>query len=307
MYRQASTSSQLLLFYLPDMNQISVIFEDAIFLVDLGAATREFRWPNNSPPPPSNLKSLEVEKIHERHLGHLLSVTPSLRSLTWTRPYYVGKLSETGGSSAVYPAIFSLDDIMSSLTLVRDTLTELRLRAVDRTGPCRWGARRPDVRSLSLARFADSATSLSLAQFENLRILEIPNVFIMGNIQYESADSFLQRPILQTNLPPRLEELTLTGKLAPIFISHCEFDSRQEIPYLDQILSWLEDPEFSNSCHLRKLGYYSNWTDEELREESAEVHLRKRHILMDITLKAGIDFVFEYPPPSQDMEALGEI
>ncbi|KAM7199691.1 hypothetical protein V8F33_004343 [Rhypophila sp. PSN 637] len=279
MYRQVSTSSHLPLFYLPAMNQTSVYFEDAV---------EEFHWPNDRPPPPSNLKILEVENIHERHLGNLLSVTPSLRSLTWTRPYYVENRYEAQEGAAVYPAIFSLKDIMSSLAFVRDTLTELRLRTVDRTG---WGASAasPDA---SLARFTDSTTtSLSLAQFENLTILEIPTVFIMGKLSHESTDFFLnlKRTTLHHNLPPRLEELTLTQDLALIFVSHHEFDSQQEMPYLNQLLIWLEDSKASNHVHLRKLRYHSDWVDEDLEEN----HVRKRQTLGYIATLRGINFRIE--------------
>ncbi|KAM7200753.1 hypothetical protein V8F33_003684 [Rhypophila sp. PSN 637] len=167
-----NTPNMLLVFYFPSVERVSFWIDDP---------ADEFRWPTSNPPQALGLKSLKVQGLSEAQLGKLLSATPSLHSLKYTREFF---LVSTLHPLVLQP-IINLQTLGISLAVVKDTLTKLQIKARDHSIS-------RGVHGNTRLRFEGPTRFLCLAEFHQLKVLEVPSEFIMG---------CPAMPVLEDNLP----------------------------------------------------------------------------------------------------------
>ncbi|KAJ5094394.1 hypothetical protein N7456_010255 [Penicillium angulare] len=109
----ANAHDTLCLFYLPSIKKLSVSLD----------VPRSFTWPSDSPPSPTSLTSLKLYKIREEPLGHILSVTKSLRDLEWNC-FYREDLEDKYITSTL-----DVGKISKALSHVGGTLIDLKIFA----------------------------------------------------------------------------------------------------------------------------------------------------------------------------------
>lgn len=242
-----NTANVLPFFYLTSLKSLSVWVDDPV----------TFAWPTATPPCASNLVSLRLNDIREAHLGHLLSVTPRLRSLHWTWMFHPDHEDQFNSP------VVDLDLIMSALAHTKSTLTELTIQAF------RGYALRVDDRVPLRTR----GSMRALVGFAQLKKLTIPLVLLTGFL-------LPVRTNVGKCLPSNLEELTLMKDLFLDF--HEEWD---EVGYLRALQPWLENIKASTP-HLWNLCLSVEYTpDSELGSEVAA--LRER--LRELARAAGIE------------------
>ncbi len=105
-----NTANALPFFYLPSLRKMSLFIEDPLVPI--------LPWPTAEPPSASSLTSLKVVSMRESHLGQLLAALPQLRSLSWQWVF------EPDFEDQFNSPIINLDQLMSALAYVRETLTE---------------------------------------------------------------------------------------------------------------------------------------------------------------------------------------
>ncbi|KAK4207043.1 hypothetical protein QBC37DRAFT_456706 [Rhypophila decipiens] len=229
-----NTPNILPMFYLPSLKKLSIWIDDP---------ADEFRWPTSNPPQALGLKSLKVQGLSEAQLGSLLSATPSLPSLAYTREFYVEPRSHshrTRRHPGVLEPVIDLRALGISLAVVKDKLITLQIRTRDHSI-------NRFLRGVAGLRFERPTTSLCLAEFHQLKVLEVPSEFIMG---------FPAMPVLEDNLPPNIEELAISNLNSPSFWDSEEriFDSSCEFPYVQVILQWLQGTK-QHTPNIRKFSY----------------------------------------------------
>ena len=120
--RQARNTQDLLpFFYLPSVERISVAIENP----ERGKK-KALVWPGRHEPVVANLTHLDVTIMKEGHLGRLLSATPALKTLRWVWVYH---LRDSVHRAFAWSTTLNLDQVAKDLSLVRDTLTDLTIRA----------------------------------------------------------------------------------------------------------------------------------------------------------------------------------
>ena len=261
-----NTPNILPVFYLPSVKKMTIHVDDP---------ADEFRWPTSTSPQAFGLESLEVEGLHEAHLRNLLSATPSLRSLTWTREYSVESVYSAG--PLVPGPIISLHTLRTSLAVVKDTLTKLEIRARDHS----VGDRLTDRNRSTNLSFSGPLRSLCLAEFEHLKVLEVPSEFIMG---------FPASSALEDNLPPNIEDLTISMEASWSFWHEWDFDSLSESPYIQGILKWLPGAKH-HTPNIRKFSYLDHSSGYLGYDETDDQdHLAAKQQIQEVASSAGIEY-----------------
>lgn len=236
-YLSSRNAAEVLpLFYIPSVEHISALIDDR---------ATSFEWPSVHPPKPSSLTSLDITRLHEGHLGRLLSVTQGLRELRWTWFFE---------SNAI-----DLDQVDADLSHVKETLTNLSITAMLDEDIYGYTGTSGDIVEGSLK---------TLANYPALKILQIPLPFLTGSIWPSHS-----QPLAQS-LPRSLEVLTITDDL---YLQN-EYGWLGESP-LHAIQAWLENwKEYTPSIRmfhllLREIDY-DDWGPEmrqELRDTCSRV------------------------------------
>lgn len=160
MRQQARTTADVLsLFYLPSVRHISSI-----------ATILAPRWPLVAQPDASNLTSLELTLVREGHLGQILSVTRNLQKLRWGW-FYREDLTEC---DKCVTNVIDLDKIVTDLSHVRDTLTDLTITAWTEADPF-------------LPQLLTTGSFEGMTHFAALTSLEAPLPFLLGYSPLESG------------------------------------------------------------------------------------------------------------------------
>ncbi|KAM7186852.1 hypothetical protein V8F20_011206 [Naviculisporaceae sp. PSN 640] len=232
-----NTPNILPVFYLPSVKKISIHLDDPAGV---------FSWPTSSPPRVPALESLEVSGIHEGQLKNLLSVTPGLSSLTYTREYWIETTLDPG--PLVLDPTIDLGSLSLSLAMVKDSLTRLELRTYGN-----FNGVRIDSGWDSPVTLVGSMGSMSFMDFPNLKVLEVPCEFIMG---------YPVRPVLVNHLPANLEELRLSTEATSCIWGDAVFEYACEYPYLTSIWAWLTAAKTSTP-KIKKFIYLAHAFDAE--------------------------------------------
>ncbi|KAJ5381235.1 uncharacterized protein N7496_003663 [Penicillium cataractarum] len=166
--------------YLPSLRRMSASIENS--------AT--FTWPVTHLPMPSNVTSLDLTQIREAYLGEVLSVTPKLKILRW-KFYY-----DFGIHDAFNQPIVNLDQIVTAISHVRNTLTDLTILA-----DCGIGGNDQFLPGIKM-----EGSLRAMVDWEMLKRLQVPWAFLVG-----FAQDKVKR--LQDFIPRNIELLTITDDL----------------------------------------------------------------------------------------------
>ncbi|KAM7216815.1 hypothetical protein V8F06_007792 [Rhypophila decipiens] len=262
-----NTPNILPVFYLASVKKMSIYIDDP---------ADEFQWPTESPPQALGLESLEVEGLSEAQLGNLLSATPCLRSLTYTREFQVIAPVWVGDAGPlVLGRIINLDSLGVSLAVVKDTLAKLEIRT---RGNCA-GNRSIAYDTSTDVRFEGPTRSLCLAEFHHLKFLQVPSEFIMG---------FPAMSVLEENLPPNIEELAISTSYSCHPPGEWDYDSS----YVEGILRWLADAK-QHMPNIRKfsyLDYNSSYFAANSPNTSERDYLAAKARMKEVATRAGIEY-----------------
>ncbi|RSL44969.1 hypothetical protein CEP54_014477 [Fusarium duplospermum] len=211
-----NTLDALTLFYLPNIEHISVCIDNPI----------EFSWPLPTPPN-STLSSLELGRLREIRLEPLLSTLANLRKLRYDWFYCHPVDRQVSGP------IVRLDTMAAALATLSDTLTELEITAET---PCAlsWGDDFPPT-------FTLQGSLSQISQLRKLRRLHLPWVFVMGMPASPNGR-------IDLNIPPDVEDLAFTADLFEADANDWEDDMIISI-----IKSELEDGVLSVLGSLKKI------------------------------------------------------
>ena len=138
---------------------------------------------------PSTLTSLNLEYIREGHLSQILSATTGLKTLHWDWYY-----REDLANQFVTP-IIDLDNIVESMSHVRDTLTDLVIKAGCDT------TQGPEPGPLTI-----KGSMRAIVNFNMLKRFEVPVPFLLGFSQAAAGP-------LEHVIPRNVEFLTITDDL----------------------------------------------------------------------------------------------
>lgn len=212
-----NTADVLPFFYLASVERITASIDNP--------AT--FTWPAAHPPNPSRLTSLNLTMIREGHLGQVLSVARGLNKLRWDW-YYRPDLEDSFVTDT-----FDFDQIAADLFHVRETLTDLTIRAgtdADRAEP-------------EYPRLHMKGCFRAFRDLDMLKYLEVPLPLLMGFSPVESKINLLVEA-----LPENIEWLTITDDL-------CRQDKWkwEDIDLLKALQLWLQD---SKKCTPRIQGFH---------------------------------------------------
>ncbi|KAF5139340.1 hypothetical protein E5D57_003135 [Metarhizium anisopliae] len=211
-----NTADVLPFFYLPNIEHLSVSIDNPA----------QFAWPSD-PPAPSSIVSLDLYRLRESRLAPVLSVLRGLQKLHWNWLY------QPDLDKDISKDVVELDTAAAALSYVRDTLTDLTIRAITRP---RISVGDYDPPSLEIQASLDSISS-----FNKLMRLCVPWVFLMG------FSPSLSRKILNA-LPLHLEFLDLAADLD----DHEEWEWDDD-SVLDAVRSELAGRTLSSRPHLRQI------------------------------------------------------
>lgn len=219
-----NTADILPLFYLPEVQRLSVALDNPITLT----------WPLQSPLILSTLTSLDLALIRETHLAHLLSLTPRLTTLRWQ--FFYCELSEHASNTSH----INLDEVGNALSYVRNTLREFCISAYCSLG---FYIEQPPL------TIQESLTTLG--DFNKLEKLEIPLQFLVASFVPATSIHF------KDVVPPRVQSLTITDD----FEKHWEQNEWDDVSLYNAIALWLQDSSILKP-DLRTISLLLNNTDE---------------------------------------------
>ncbi|VUC37275.1 unnamed protein product [Clonostachys rosea] len=179
-------------FYLPSLQTMSVSIDNPV----------TWAWPhsdNATPLLPSSLTSLELFRLRETRLQHLLAPLKSLKKLHWH--WFYQEYLDSHASTYVV----ALDVMAHALCQVLGTLVELTIEADTEANELYGGYEDPDVKTRGSLR--------GFAQLSQLKLLRIPWAFLVGFSPEEAPGKMTH---LGASLPSGLEVLILTGELLSV-------------------------------------------------------------------------------------------
>ncbi|CAH0057470.1 unnamed protein product [Clonostachys solani] len=177
-------------------NKNNKIFPDVISLFYLPTLTSIKAWIPNPPvfewpagePNLDHLTSLDIERLSEDNLAKILALTRNLKSLTWT--WTCDETDDPGNTMEL-----NFENLIESLSLVRGTLEELRIRL--EIGPIISPIFKPELNV--------TGSLAGLAGFRGLTYLEVPFVSLAG---------FGETPLpMEDGVPPTVKTLALSDDL----------------------------------------------------------------------------------------------
>ncbi|KAF5712232.1 hypothetical protein FGLOB1_4610 [Fusarium globosum] len=174
----------LCLFYLPCIQYLSTGVQNP---------TR-FSWPCASAPNPVSLTSLELFRLREIHLGHILSATKNLKKLRYNWFY------RSDMDKDISKDIVMLDTMANALLEVKDSLEELEINAETHPAIATGEYEPPDVEFLGSMK--------KLHGMHKLKSLYILWSFITG-----MKGSSTGPGLIGAAMPPNIEHLNLCGQL----------------------------------------------------------------------------------------------
>ncbi|CAG9998459.1 unnamed protein product [Clonostachys byssicola] len=179
-------------FYLPSLQTMSVSIDNPV----------TWTWPHSDSAMPlltSSLTSLELFRLRETRLEHLLTPLKSLKKLHW-HWFYQEHLDSHASTDIV-----ALDVMAHALCQVHGTLMELTIEADTEANELYGEYEDPDVQTRGSLR--------GLAQLAQLKLLRIPWAFLIGLSPEEAPGKITH---LGASLPSGLEVLVLTGELLSV-------------------------------------------------------------------------------------------
>lgn len=227
-----NTADVLPLFYLPTVERMRAVIDNPAY----------FEWPGACFPASQSLRSLDLTMVREGNLGKILSATPKLKSLTWDW-YYSPDLHDD-----FHTDIIDLDQLAADVTLVRETLTYLKISAST------------DV--VEITRLPDTQIKGSFTLFPGLtrlKTLEVPIPFLFG---FSKSDPNILG--LEKLLPTSLEWLHLTDDLS----YHSDWNWMRDVDYLLSLISsWILQgkqftPYLGGIRLILKQTLVDHWTEE---------------------------------------------
>ncbi|KAF4434666.1 hypothetical protein FACUT_7725 [Fusarium acutatum] len=212
----------LCLFYLPSIQNLSTAVQNP---------TR-FSWPCASAPNPVSLTSLELFRVREIHLGHILSTTKNLKKLRYNWLY------RSDMDKEINKNIVMLDTMASALLEVKDSLEELKIKAEAHPAFTTGEYEPPDV------TFHGSMKQLH--GMHKLKNLYIPWSFITGTKGCSTGPG-----LLGAAMPPNIEHLSLCGRL--MFPQDEEYELDHDETIIDAFTRELERGAFSHLNLLKSI------------------------------------------------------
>ncbi|GAQ43073.1 hypothetical protein AtubIFM56815_008386 [Aspergillus tubingensis] len=253
--RSKNTANVLPLFYLPNVQSMSVTVENP----------DEFTWPAAHLPDPSKLTSLDLTAVREAYLGNLLLVTPNLKTLRWAWYY------DYGVEDDFVSPIVDLDGVAAALSHVRSTLTDLTI-----TADAPIGGNEQFYPAVKM-----EGSLHALVDFDELKRLQIPLAFLVGFVEDTTKR-------LQDVVPRNIEFLTITDELG-LQNDGGEYNTEWPIyewtdsAVLTLLRTWLRD---WRSCtpHLRGISILFDYIETNSGEWPPEL----RHQVMELGAQAGV-------------------
>lgn len=234
-----NTTDVLPFFYLPEIQHISASIDNPVI----------FEWPAIHAPTPSKLTSLDLTIIREEHLGHILSATTCLKTLTW-KWYYREPFRDQSREPIIDrfgKPVIDLDQIFEAMAPVRDTLTELAISAA-----CDMSQASPEPPPLAI-----KGSLKGLVEFNALKRLEVPLPFLFGFSPQRV------RP-LKSIMPRNIEFLTIKHDL---WLQ--EENEMDACTVVGTIRLWLENGK-QFTPHLRSIFIVVDPTDDEWCAETRD-------------------------------------
>ena len=168
-------------FYLPSLERMSASIENP----------EPLTWPVAELPAPEKLEFLDLRIGCQEQLGEILSVNQNLKVLDWRLYNY------TDPRDASRTHILELDPILSALSHVRNTLTDLTVMVVYRPF-------RPPIKFMGSLR--------GIVYFDNIKKFKAPWAMLVG-----LAKDTTKR--VQDAIPRNVERVTITDDLATRLLS----------------------------------------------------------------------------------------
>lgn len=255
-----NAESVLPFFYLPSIQSISAAIPNA--------PISAFPWPTPQPPSAPTLRVLYLSYLREAHLGPLLAAAPRLHTLHWQWRFDPDVAVDASNSPTA-----DLDLIMSALTPLRDTLTELRITAF-----CAYSTQA----FIPLPLRVRGSMAPLLTHFHQLRTLSLPLVFLTG---FELP---VRARALAACLPRAIEELTLTDDLYVDVDTEEPWDATGHAAAVRDWLALAADVRAS-APRLRRLRLL-------MRGENGEVCAEERVVrgeIRELARAAGIELVVD--------------
>ncbi|EHK49171.1 uncharacterized protein TrAtP1_000227 [Trichoderma atroviride] len=252
-WQTKNTADVLPLLYLPSVQSIKFEVDNPF----------TFSWPTHRPSP-SNITALDLQILREGLLGCILAVTENLKTLRWEWVYEPDLKSEFNNH------VINLDQIITDLSLVQDTLENLHLLA-------NVGPEVPDYPVLEI-----KGSLRGLKNFEKIQTFEAPQVFLVGFSPNNNLGC------LEDLLPKNIYHLTINDDLS--WLEEVVWEDRDLFAMLQR---WWENltpytPHF-HSFELSLLCEDRGWCAE-IRNELSELCARLG-IRLDI-FKRNKDFVY---------------
>jgi hypothetical protein len=212
------TADLLPLFYLSKLEHLAVSIR----------STSAYKWPTESLPHPSRLKSLDLRSIRETHLIDIIPLARQLENLAWEY-YYDFDLKGDFNQPMV-----DLDQIAAALSHAPPTLADIKIEAAVGIGG----------HDISYPGVSIKGSLKKMADLHQIKKLQIPFVFLVGFVQ-----DTMKR--LQDSLPRNIELLTLTYDLTEqedqFNPEMPEWDWEDEAIF-DLLQSWLNVWESCTPC-----------------------------------------------------------